>query len=308
MINYSSYKSVIMMLFCSRISPKQIKLDKFKALLDSNIPITADLVADSDAHLFSALLKSYLRELPVPFLGREDKAIYDKWIQVAGLPSSLHRIDGIRKILDDFPENISLNIQYLVKFLSELSIKAKETKMTPHNISICLGPTILWNDRSSLNEQGNIERIIGIVATLIESYDQIFQKDLDWKVYEDAEVEQLFQDGSEYQHQEKDDAGVKRHSRDNFLSGNATSSNRASVVLELPSTPTISVQNSNGSATSPTTKTPFDSPSPNRQRRGKFGASFKEKFVTKMQNISSPLASKPIEEREDDTEEKRTIE
>ena len=308
MINYSSYKSVIMMLFCSRISPKQIKLDKFKALLDSNIPITADLVADSDAHLFSALLKSYLRELPVPFLGREDKAIYDKWIQVAGLSSSLQRIDGIRKILDDFPENISLNIQYLVKFLSELSIKAKETKMTPHNISICLGPTILWNDRSSLNEQGNIERIIGIVATLIESYDQIFQKDLDWKVYEDAEVEQLFQDGSEYQHQEKDDAGVKRHSRDNFLCGNATSSNRASVVLELPSTPTISVQNSNGSATSPTTKTPFDSPSPNRQRRGKFGASFKEKFVTKMQNISSPLASKPIEEREDDTEEKRTIE
>ena len=295
-------------LFCSRISPKQIKLDKFKALLDSNIPITADLVADSDAHLFSALLKSYLRELPVPFLGREDKAIYDKWIQVAGLPSSQQRIDGIRKILDNFPENISLNIQYLVKFLSELSIKAKETKMTPHNISICLGPTILWNDRSSLNEQGNIERIIGIVATLIESYDQIFQKDLDWKVYEDAEVEQLFQDGSEYQHQEKDDASIKRHSRDNFLSGNATSSNRASVVLELPSTPTISVQNSNGSATSPTTKTPFDSPSPNRQRRGKFGASFKEKFVTKMQNISSPLASKPIEEREDDTEEKRTIE
>ena len=298
----------MMIFFCSRISPKQIKLDKFKALLDSNIPITADLVADSDAHLFSALLKSYLRELPVPFLGREDKAIYDKWIQVAGLPSSQQRIDGIRKILDNFPENISLNIQYLVKFLSELSIKAKETKMTPHNISICLGPTILWNDRSSLNEQGNIERIIGIVATLIESYDQIFQKDLDWKVYEDAEVEQLFQDGSEYQHQEKDDASIKRHSRDNFLSGNATSSNRASVVLELPSTPTISVQNSNGSATSPTTKTPFDSPSPNRQRRGKFGASFKEKFVTKMQNISSPLASKPIEEREDDTEEKRTIE
>ena len=309
MISYSIiYNSNNDDLFCSRISPKQIKLDKFKALLDSNIPITADLVADSDAHLFSALLKSYLRELPVPFLGREDKAIYDKWIQVAGLPSSQQRIDGIRKILDNFPENISLNIQYLVKFLSELSIKAKETKMTPHNISICLGPTILWNDRSSLNEQGNIERIIGIVATLIESYDQIFQKDLDWKVYEDAEVEQLFQDGSEYQHQEKDDASIKRHSRDNFLSGNATSSNRASVVLELPSTPTISVQNSNGSATSPTTKTPFDSPSPNRQRRGKFGASFKEKFVTKMQNISSPLASKPIEEREDDTEEKRTIE
>ena len=40
----------------------------------------------------------------------------------------------------------------------------------------------------------------------------------------------------------------------------------------------------------------------------KIDINLKEKFVTKMQNISSPLASKPIEEREDDTEEKRTIE
>ena len=87
--------------------------------MDSNIPITADLVADSDAHLFSALLKSYLRELPVPFLGREDKSIYDKWIEVANLSSSQQRVDGIREILSSFPENVSLNIQYLVKFIDD---------------------------------------------------------------------------------------------------------------------------------------------------------------------------------------------
>ena len=297
-------------LFFSRISPKQIKLDKFKALLDSNIPITADLVADSDAHLFSALLKSYLRELPVPFLGREDKSIYDKWIEAANLSSSQQRVDGIREILSSFSENVTLNIQYLVKFLSELSIKAKETKMTPHNISICLGPTILWNDRTSFNEQGNIERIISIVATLIESYHQIFPKDIDWKEYEDVDVEQLFDDGNEYQHQEMEGIATKRNSKDIFLGGNSTSTSRASVVLDLATPPAINVQTSNGnvSATSPTSKTMIDSPSPNRQRRGKFGASFKEKFVTKMQNISSPLASKPIEERDDDADEKRTIE
>ena len=312
----------IVLLYYSRISPKQIKLDKFKAHLDSNIPISAELIADSDAHLFSALLKSYLRELPVPFLGGDDTTIYNKWIEVAGFTSAEQRVDGIRTILSDFPENISINIQYLVKFLSELSIKAKQTKMTPHNISICLGPTILWNDRSSLNEQGNIERIIGIVATLIESYDQIFKKDLEWKEYEDSEVEHLFQAGSEYQHTEHDNVsflknvkgneGTNRNSKDISLGGISTSGNRASVVLDLTTAPSINIQasngNGNGSATSPTSKTMIDSPSPNRQRRGKFGASFKEKFVTKMQNISSPLASKPIEERDDDTEEKRTIE
>ena len=142
--------------------------------MDSNIPLSAELISDSDAHLFSALLKSYLRELPVPFLGGKDAETYHKWIQTASFTSSQERVDGIRNILDELPKGISLNIQYLVKFCSELSIEAKQNKMTPHNISICLGPTILWHDRSSLNEQSNLERVIGIVSTLIESYDKIF--------------------------------------------------------------------------------------------------------------------------------------
>ena len=308
--------------FYSRISPKQIKLDKFKAYLDSNIPISAELVSDSDAHLFSALLKSYLRELPVPFLGGQDAEIYHKWIQTASLSSTQERVDGICNILKDFPKDISLNIQYLVKFLSELSIEAKETKMTPHNISICLGPTILWNDRSSLNEQSNIERIIGIVATLIESYNQIFSKDLDWKDYEDLDVEQLFQDGMNY-HSQQIDGGIisrnkkgngntNRESKDLSSNGNSLSSSRISVVLDMPTTPTINIQtpNSDNSLTGPNSKSmAVNSPSPNRQRRGTFGASFKKNFVTKIQNIGNPLATKPIEERDDDdAEDKRTIE
>jgi hypothetical protein len=43
-----------------RISPKQIKLEKMKAHIDSHQPL-GELLGDSDAHLHSALLKSYLR-------------------------------------------------------------------------------------------------------------------------------------------------------------------------------------------------------------------------------------------------------
>ena len=290
--------------------------------MDSNISISAELIADSDAHLFSALLKSYLRELPVPFLGSENPAVYHKWIQAASLASTQERVFEICNIMSDFPKDISLNIQYLVKFLSELSIKANETKMTPHNISICLGPTILWNDRSSLSEQGNIEKIIGIVATLIESYHEVFSKELDWKDYEDLEVEQLFQEGKEYHHQELDNISQCRNKKGNghsnhqskeiSLNGNRVSSNRASLLLDMPSIPAIDVSTptatTSNSDTSPTSKMMAEnSPSPNRQRRGT-GASFKTKFLTKMQNISSPLTSKPIEEREDDDADKRTIE
>ena len=46
-----------------RISPKQIKLEKMKAHIDSqHLEDLVDLLADSDAHLHSALLKCYLRQ------------------------------------------------------------------------------------------------------------------------------------------------------------------------------------------------------------------------------------------------------
>ena len=195
---------------CSRISPKQIKLDKVKAQLDSNIPLTAGLIADSDAHLFSSLLKCYLRELPVPFLGSKDPMVYKKWLDASRLPTN-ERTQEIRNIIQLLPKEIVLNIQYLVKFLSELSTKSKETKMTPHNIAICLGPTLLWNDRTSLNEQGNVEHIIAVVAALIEAYNEIFPIDFPWKEHEDAELKTLLEEGRELHHGAVDQSFQYRH-------------------------------------------------------------------------------------------------
>ena len=293
----------VIYVFYSRISPKQIKLDKFKAFLDSNIPLSAELISDSDAHLFSALLKSYLRELPVPFLGK-DASVYDKWIQAAGLQSTEEKLTAIRNIICDFTPQLSLNIQYLVKFLFELSIKAKETKMTPHNISICLGPTILWNDRSSLNEQANIEKIIGIVAVLIESYNKIFPQDLEWMDFEDADVNHLFEEGEDYQPEEEESSPQCRVNKVS-PNGNFTS-NRVSMSIETTLPPGINIEtSSNMSTTSSPTKSER---SPIGVRKGT-GASFKTKFLTKMQNMSSPLTPQAIkEERSTNDDEKPTIE
>lgn len=72
-----------------RISPKQIKLDKFKAHLDSHQPI-GDILLDGDVHLHSSLLKSYLRELPVPLLGGGQT--YYKWMEASALRDQEKRI------------------------------------------------------------------------------------------------------------------------------------------------------------------------------------------------------------------------
>ena len=52
-----------------RLSPQLVKFNKLKAFLDSNLPLEEALV-DADSHLYAGLLKGYLRDLPVPLLGK----------------------------------------------------------------------------------------------------------------------------------------------------------------------------------------------------------------------------------------------
>ena len=244
--------------------------------------MSTDLIVESDSHLFSALLKSYLRELPVPFLGRKDPLVYHNWLRAAALPSNTQRVPEIRHIINTLPAEIQLNVQYVVKFLTELSSRSKETKMTPHNIAICLGPTLLWNDRTSLNEQSNIERIIAVVGTLIESYKEIFLQDFDWKTYEDPEVERLFHASMNMQNEALQDGVEMRskssssnHSTTERKSNSNLSSIRTSVGINLIPAATINIT----SGTITNTKTTSDgSASPNRPKR--IGASFRSKFVS----------------------------
>ena len=171
-----------------RLSAPQIKLNKLKALLDSNLPLTG-LLVDADSHLYAGLLKCYLRELPTPLLGKN----YHRWANASNIDRPRERVQEIRKILrQEVTAKVAKNIQYVFKFLLELSTKSQVTKMDVHNIAIVLGPNLLWQDASMdlSGEHGNVDRKIKLVTTLIENYDAIFDDDIQWtRDYEDLEGE-----------------------------------------------------------------------------------------------------------------------
>ena len=83
-------------------------------------------------------------------------------------------------------------MHWTFQFLHELSKNSETTKMTPFNIAIVLGPTLLWSkSASSMSEQNNIERVISIVTTLIDNYKTIFPVDLEWSHFEDEDLKQV---------------------------------------------------------------------------------------------------------------------
>ncbi len=136
------------------------------------------------------MLKSYLRELPLPLLSRKEH-VHDRWIAVTNLTTDAEKIREIRYILkEELVPPVVVNIQYLVKFLAELTRKSKTNKMTPNNLGIVLGPTLLWRSSGgAADEHSNIDRVIKVVSMLVEKYDDIFPVDISWAQYDEGIAE-----------------------------------------------------------------------------------------------------------------------
>ena len=85
------------------------------------------------------------RELPVALLG--DERTYARWIKANSIRDSSGKIAEFRSILSAAGQELSAagvrNVQYVIKFLAELSKKSATTKMTQRNIAIVLAPTLL---------------------------------------------------------------------------------------------------------------------------------------------------------------------
>ncbi|QQP35600.1 Putative LOC100120475 [Caligus rogercresseyi] len=85
-----------------RISPKQIKLDKYKAQIDANI---GDSLDEEDSHLQAGLLKCYLRELPEPLLttssSRSEEEIYLSWMEACSLKPLERKTAQFRAVLEE---------------------------------------------------------------------------------------------------------------------------------------------------------------------------------------------------------------
>ena len=143
---------------------------------------------DCDVHFFAALLKNYLRELPIPLLGRKEGHVHDRWIEVPGLPNKEARVKEIRYILkEELTTEVVTNIQYLIKMLAELTKKSDVNKMTTSNLSIVIGPSLLWKTGGgAASQQNNIEKVIKVVSMLVEHYAEIFPIDLHWQNYDEG--------------------------------------------------------------------------------------------------------------------------
>uniref|UniRef100_A0AAQ5XR45 Rho GTPase activating protein 17b n=1 Tax=Amphiprion ocellaris TaxID=80972 RepID=A0AAQ5XR45_AMPOC len=150
-----------------RIAAGASKLKKLKAALDCSTSQLEEFY--SDPHAVAGALKSYLRELPEPLM---TFGLYDEWIQASNVSDPDKRLQDLWVTCDRLPKTHKANLRYLVKFLAKLALDSEVNKMTPSNISIVLGPNLLW----SLAEMAAATsvHVVSIIELVIQHADWFF--------------------------------------------------------------------------------------------------------------------------------------
>lgn len=95
-----------------RLAAGSSKVKRLRAEIDAG-QVTLSSLEGCDHHVLTAIIKTYLRELPSPLFGDE---LYQDWLETANLQGE-DRFDGIWNLLqsEHLPRDNYRNIHYLFK-------------------------------------------------------------------------------------------------------------------------------------------------------------------------------------------------
>ncbi|CAF4143204.1 unnamed protein product [Rotaria socialis] len=152
-----------------RLAPSHAKQKKLVAELDLQSIDKASTLNELnyDPHVAASTLKQYLRELPDCLL---TNALLSQWNQIPALNSEQARLERISQLINQLPEINYHNLCYLVRFLARVAEYSPENKMTPSNLAICIGCSILYGKDQSLSSPSHtsISNSYTAASTILE--------------------------------------------------------------------------------------------------------------------------------------------
>jgi len=124
-----------------RIAPSIPTFKMLKAYIDTGGSEEVILKKYKDPHIYTAVIKYYLRELPDPLFC---SAYARQWAATNAIKDDRRRMKEIDRLLDEIPSANKRNIEFLFKFLAQLTVEEVTNKMSISNLIVVLGPNLLW--------------------------------------------------------------------------------------------------------------------------------------------------------------------
>jgi hypothetical protein len=123
-----------------RVSGEQARVTAAREKVDAGEDLK--MGRGDDPHIFSGLLKLYLRMLPAPLLGA---GVFQEWLHVGdtsqGRQAQIERARTlVRNALSPMQLGLLVELMWLLHLVAS---HASKTKMPPSNLGLLLGPSML---------------------------------------------------------------------------------------------------------------------------------------------------------------------
>mmetsp|Transcript_1673 Transcript_1673/g.5956 ORF Transcript_1673/g.5956 Transcript_1673/m.5956 type:complete len:415 (+) Transcript_1673:336-1580(+) len=129
----------------------------------------------TNIHTVCALLKAFMRELPVPVLTFEK---YDEFLACAD-GSGDDQVAAMRDLVNSIPDANYHLVKFVIGLMSELSKKPEETQMDAENLAKVITPNLMWKETVEIMDLSLVQdamkgNLVG--KAMIENFDAVFTK------------------------------------------------------------------------------------------------------------------------------------
>ena len=124
-----------------RVGPSLVSLRRAKTALDANVPMKEMLQQFRDPHIYTGVIKAYLREMRDPLLCSN---LSDLWVRADGVKDKEEQRKQLTEVVARLPTANRDNLGFLLQFLSRLVGESEHNLMTADNIAIVIAPNLLW--------------------------------------------------------------------------------------------------------------------------------------------------------------------
>jgi len=131
---------------------------------------------DVELKTICSALKLYLRTLKEPIFTFK---LHNRFIEAAMIDDKAERIRTIHSLLKELPKRNYELLDILMKHLNNVSKHNEKNLMTPVNLGVCFGPSLLRPEVETVSAIYDIKFRNAIVELLITHYEKMFQSKLD---------------------------------------------------------------------------------------------------------------------------------
>ena len=124
-----------------RVGPSLLSLRRAKTALDANVPMKELREQFRNPHIYTGVIKAYLREMRDPLLCSN---LSDLWVKADGVKDKEEQKKQLTEVIAKLPSANRDNLGFLLQFLSRLVAESEHNLMTADNIAIVMGPNLLW--------------------------------------------------------------------------------------------------------------------------------------------------------------------